>query len=593
MAKKRFYVLRLGLFSALLLWLTLGFPTLKPLKGADKPPYRSDLFAGIKDTASHRRVEAARARSRICRKMTEADALRSFNDLEVIAADLGDVALQCAVFDLRADYYSVNYGYNDLSTKYYEKAIELAEDRQDQILTGIHQHRIANYFALYKKNIPATRYYLLSDRNLKEVGYKKVPEMGKLFSETANFYYALGDYEDAREYLKNALIYQPEPSRTRINILNTIGLTYRSSSNYSLALNYFNQGLKLATQIHDTIWMALAKGNIGSVYVLQKRYKEALPLVREDYQQSVKYNEVANSAIAMLRLAQISLQFNDFKLAAAQLDTANQVLLTTHENVLKERVKYYDLLARVKQKNNQPLAAEHYRLVSEQLKDSLNKLDNVAVIERLRLKWTKEKSLQDYKDLQNNARINSYKYYAVIIVLALLIINGLLIYNRQRLKTRKDKEILDAELRRLEEERKSAENALSYYTENLKQKNDIIEGFKTELERLQYAVNDRSLIENLDKMMHAHIMTDDKWDEFRKLFTKVHGNFLFNVKQRYPAISATDLRLLALIKLKLNNREMAGMLCITVDGVKKAKQRLRKKLNLTENEDIEDIVSTL
>ena len=36
-------------------------------------------------------------------------------------------------------------------------------------------------------------------------------------------------------------------------------------------------------------------------------------------------------------------------------------------------------------------------------------------------------------------------------------------------------------------------------------------------------------------------------------------------------------RLLALIRLKLNNREMAGMLGITVEGVKKAKQRLRKK----------------
>jgi DNA-directed RNA polymerase specialized sigma24 family protein len=52
-------------------------------------------------------------------------------------------------------------------------------------------------------------------------------------------------------------------------------------------------------------------------------------------------------------------------------------------------------------------------------------------------------------------------------------------------------------------------------------------------------------------------------------------------------------RLLALIKLKLNNREMSGMLGITVDGVKKAKQRLRKKMLLLESDEIEEIVNVL
>jgi DNA-binding CsgD family transcriptional regulator len=40
----------------------------------------------------------------------------------------------------------------------------------------------------------------------------------------------------------------------------------------------------------------------------------------------------------------------------------------------------------------------------------------------------------------------------------------------------------------------------------------------------------------------------------------------------------------ALMKLGLNNAEMANMLGITVEGIKKAKQRLRKKMgNQTPN----------
>lgn len=594
MTKKRLHILKVCMFSVAMLWLLLYIPTFcKAQKPLQTQTYRPGVFETIKDSSLDRRVEAARRLSRPARKMTEVDAMRTIDDLNKIAIKLNDIPLQCAVYDLRADYYSVNNGYNELSTKYYKQAISLAEEKKDQMLAGIYQHRIANYFALYKQNVEAAKYYLLSDRNLREVGYSKVPGMGNLFSETSNFYYSLGDYEDARENLKNALTYQPEASRTRVNVLNTIGLTYRNGNNYPLALNYFNKALKLAEQLRDSIWIALAKGNIGSVYVMQKRYKEALPLVREDYEQSAKYDEGGNCAIAMLRLAQISLHFNNVKLAAGQLDTANRVLLTTKENVLKERIEYFELLAQVKERSNNTTLAEHYRLLSEQLKDTLAERDNVTAIERIRLKWTKEKSFEDYNDLQKTAELDSYKQYTVILGLILIIIIGVFIFNHQWLKTQKDKELLASELRRIEEEHKNAEDALSGYTENLKQKNEIIEEFKTELEKLQSNVTDRDFAANIEKLMQAHIMTDDSWEDFKKLFIKVHPDFLYNVRHNHQGLSDTDIRLLALIKLKLNNKEMAGMLGITVDGIKKAKQRLRKKMNLDEGDEIENAVNKL
>jgi DNA-binding CsgD family transcriptional regulator len=93
--------------------------------------------------------------------------------------------------------------------------------------------------------------------------------------------------------------------------------------------------------------------------------------------------------------------------------------------------------------------------------------------------------------------------------------------------------------------------------------------------------------------MEAHIMTDDTWNEFKKLFTKVHGSFFTRLRGGYPYLTDTDMRLLSLVKLGLNNREMANMLGITVEGIKKSKQRLRKKMQLAADLDIEHIVATL
>lgn len=87
-------------------------------------------------------------------------------------------------------------------------------------------------------------------------------------------------------------------------------------------------------------------------------------------------------------------------------------------------------------------------------------------------------------------------------------------------------------------------------------------------------------------------MTDDSWKKFKKLFTKVPPAFFHDVRNQYPQLTGTDVRLLALLKLSINNREMAGMLGITTDGVKKAKQRLRKKMKFQANDELYDITKT-
>ncbi|MBD1385518.1 tetratricopeptide repeat protein [Mucilaginibacter rigui] len=595
MTPKYLNQLQLKLLYIIAIWLILLIPLFTyGLNGDGRHVYRPGLFANLKDTVAANRVEAARAIYRVnCRKMNEADAMKSLDDMKQVARHLSDIKLECAIYDMRADYYSVNKGYNPKSTAYFNAAIAFAQAEQLQLETGIYQHRKANYYFLYKQNSAACRYYLLSEENLREVGFDNVPGIANIFSETANFYYTLGDFDNARGNLRLALKYQPNATRTRVNIMNTIGLTYRNNGQYSTAMGYFNNALKMAAAIKDTAWIAIARGNIGSVYFLQHQYKKARPLVEEDYRQSLKFDQKLNAAIALLRLVRINIDYGEIKLAALRLDTVDKILLTYRENVLTQRVQYYELKAEVNERLGSLTEAMQYRTISEKLRDSVARRDNITAIERVRLQWVIEKSREEFDALKRSAKVDSFKQNTIIVVLILLIIITVLIYNRQRLKAKKDKELLASEKLRVDEELKNAILVLRGYTENLMQKNTLIDEIKTELENIQLKYNDTGVAGNLDKMMQAHIMTDDNWGEFKKLFSRVHTTFFYNLRHSYTNLSDTDIRLLALIKLKLNNREISGMLGITVDGVKKAKQRLRKKMNLFEDDDIEDIVNSL
>ncbi|MCE7993657.1 MAG: sigma-70 family RNA polymerase sigma factor [Roseivirga sp.] len=59
-----------------------------------------------------------------------------------------------------------------------------------------------------------------------------------------------------------------------------------------------------------------------------------------------------------------------------------------------------------------------------------------------------------------------------------------------------------------------------------------------------------------------------------------NGRFQSQLKHRYPRLTSYDLRLCTYLKSNLSTKEIATLLNITPDSVKKAKHRLRKKLLL-------------
>lgn len=56
--------------------------------------------------------------------------------------------------------------------------------------------------------------------------------------------------------------------------------------------------------------------------------------------------------------------------------------------------------------------------------------------------------------------------------------------------------------------------------------------------------------------------------------------FRQQLKARHPRLTSYDIRLCTYLKANLSTKEIATLLNITPDSVKKAKHRLRRKMNL-------------
>ncbi len=72
-------------------------------------------------------------------------------------------------------------------------------------------------------------------------------------------------------------------------------------------------------------------------------------------------------------------------------------------------------------------------------------------------------------------------------------------------------------------------------------------------------------------------MTDENWKKFKNAFQQEYPDYFQTLISDFPDITESNLRIITLMKLGLYNQEISSLLGITIDAVKKSKQRLRKK----------------
>ncbi len=92
------------------------------------------------------------------------------------------------------------------------------------------------------------------------------------------------------------------------------------------------------------------------------------------------------------------------------------------------------------------------------------------------------------------------------------------------------------------------------------------------------------------KQIQRNITDEDEWSRYQENFDLIHDNFFRNLKARYPTLTPTDLKLCSLLRLNYSTKEIAEMLNLSIRGVETARYRLRKKLDLTESDNLTEFI---
>ncbi len=233
---------------------------------------------------------------------------------------------------------------------------------------------------------------------------------------------------------------------------------------------------------------------------------------------------------------------------------------------------------------------------SSDAKDSLNNYMRTELAQEQKIIFEtnrKEKEIALQKSqielLEEQKKVAKSRQLLLIIGIIFIVLLGvLLLYGiRQKMKRNKiEREKLDASLEFKEKE-------LTTHALHLAHKNEVLLDLKSQLKELKSNSDNGRHYQKVINTINLDINNDNNWEQFRSYFEDVHKGFNSKVKKQYPEVSPNDLRLMALLKMNLSSKEIANILNISTEGVKKARYRLRKKLNLSTEDSLQELVIEL
>lgn len=464
-----------------------------------------------------------------------------------------------------------------------EKLITTFDEHKYPALAALLHFQIGNSLDYQKYNYKEQfKHYLKAYDLFKDLPLKSFPYRYYSQYAIALAYHRFGDYEKAIYLGEEVEALFPEKDFNSILTVNLIGLSYLELKKYDQAIASF-QWIYENNQyaLNPKAWKGIALCNLGSVYYAEGDYRKAILHLTEGIPIVKQEALIGNLASASIVMSKIYISEKNSLEAKRYLDILSEV-----QDRLKSTNFCYDLntvLSDYYQLEGNSKASLFHLQLANVYKDSLDTSENLNKKFKAEIVFEKEKHTMVLKQIENSMFNQRIIGILLFLFLVLLLISIIIYTDRRKLKFKiKQKELVDKN-NAITTELKLAYSRLDEYTQNLL--------LKTQEHQKNNPINQEELVSQL--VNETNLNTKEDWAEFKELFEKAHPGYILYVREKLPSISPAELRFMAVNKLNLNTAEMALILNISADAVRKLKKRLTLKIAQNNNQSFEEFVDSL
>ena len=468
------------------------------------------------------------------------------------------------------------------STEYFYQALRIANAIDNTDLSALALMNISNIHTRNNNHEKAIEYLLQALEYRRAEGNRK--SESDILLNLGIAYYEMGEPYLAEDHYQKSLGIKEELGDDlpgMIKLYNNLGIISRLRGDDDTAMEYYASALELSRQINDRQTEAVALSNLGALLM-------------------------ANDDATALTFLQESLEL-------ARLLDLKKLLLSIYDNLQQ----YYSKFGDFEQ-------AYHYALHHQSLNDSIFNQESAARIIELQTQYDTEIKEKENEILRNQTSILQLRILILIIsVISIIIIATSLIVmmGLKRKALNQNVKLLEKEnqLNRLEIEKQEQDSKhlqevlfaeeqinklqkrqledknreLSTLTLQIINKNEALNGIRqTAVNALKNDECDgKECIRQLIREVDINIDLDNQWVAFKKHFESVHTGFFARLLERFPTITQNELKLCAYLRMNLSSKEIAQMLNITIESATTKRYRLRKKLQMANEENLVSFLS--
>lgn len=468
--------------------------------------------------------------------------------------ELGDMTQVCAAMNNKANSLRSLGRYNECLETHMEslKLKEEIGDTEESIAASY--WNIGNIQGDIENFEISNQYY-----NKAKTIYEKLDSRDDLASIKVNMALNLKgqkEYEESKALLLEVEPYYIEKSYNNdlAGIYDNVGWILAQQDSLDLAEDYYNKSLEISKRYGETSLIGLNLRHLGELYNKKGEHRKALRFMKD------------------------ALQISE--------DTGTRKKMIGD---LLEMSKAYAGLGRYKK-------AYEFHTDYHELHDEILGKENIKKMNELEVQYQTEKKEKELIIKQNEIKLleerkqraENQKLFLIISLIGALALAAAIVYAlRQKMKRNKiEREKLDKDL-------EFKEKQLTTHALHLAHKNEVLQDLKSQIKELKAEGANSRRYQEVINTINLDINNDGTWDQFRNYFEDVHKGFNSKVMGNYPNVSNNDLRLMSLLKMNLSSKEIANILNISVEGVKKARYRLRKKLDLSTEDSLQELILTL
>jgi tetratricopeptide (TPR) repeat protein len=386
-------------------------------------------------------------------------------------------------------------------------------------------------------------------------------------------YKYLKDYDQSISfYLKSLELSKSTGSKKNIgNVLGNLGILYLDLGDSTNAKRYIKEALKYSRYIQDKSVLANTQSKMAFFYYDYMQYDSAILMAKKSLEFASKTGysimEELNYKVLHQSYSKIG-QFDSAYLSAV-------LYMQNHDSIYESE----------SDKNYQELQTKYQTAEKEKEILELKYSAEIEKLHQLRMYWI------------GGSLIGIAGFFILLVVFKRR--KDKIIYHQNQLVLKNEKALAHAKLEksRLQEEELKKEiqyksKQLTTHALNMMQKNTLMQEIQEELVMIsnKAASENKPVLNRIKMLIKKNLRSEKDWDLFKLYFEDVNKDFYDELGKLSPELTSNDIKLCALLKLNMNIKESASVLNIEPASVKTARYKLRKKFNLSPEEDLVEFI---